>query len=332
MEGIVGNEKVLSLLYEAARTERSAGCYLIAGAEGSGKRTVARLAAASLCCEAPREDGSPCLACHACRNILAGTHADVLELVPEEDKKLIPVERVRLFLKNTYVTPTESDWRVFIVDVADMNAQGQNAMLKSIEEVRSKSVFFLLTTELSLVLPTVRSRSVILRTESLSPDVICNALSQTGDTPKRAERIEAAARLCGGSLGKARTLLRSDKFFEKREVVLSYFDALESGAGFTKLSLIVPPGSYERRDLADFLTMMKLCLADLIKRHYDPDASPAFFPDDERYSVLSEIINPEKAAELFTLTEELIVSAENANVFTSLSRFHFQAQYLTKIA
>ena len=331
METIIGNRDVLSLLYEAARTEKPAGCYIIAGEEGSGKRSIARLAAAAFCCDNRHEDGSPCLVCRNCRNILGGTHVDVRELTPEKDKKLIPVDDVRSFLKTTYVMPVESDWRAFLIDASALNTQGQNALLKSIEEVRPRSVFFLLTTDLSALLPTVRSRSVILRTEALSPELILQELlTGTSRNDALTARANAAAALSGGSLGKARALLSDHKFFAKRDLVLSYFDTVASGGGFTRLCAMVPPGESNRQEYTSFLAMAKLALRDILRRIGDPEASPLFFPEGEGFTDLAFAPSLRRANALFALTEELLSDAENANIFTGLSRFHREARDLTK--
>ncbi|MBP5289509.1 MAG: hypothetical protein J6Z79_06540 [Clostridia bacterium] len=331
MEEIIGNRETLALLYGAAKSEKPAGCYIIAGAEGSGKRSIARLAAAAFCCVSRHPDGSPCLTCRNCRNILSGTHVDVRELNPEKDKKWIPVEDVRQFLKVTYLAPVEGDWRAYLIDASALNTQGQNALLKSIEEVRPRSVFFLMATDLSALLPTVRSRSVILKTEALSSDIICGALQkEAGNRAKYAERIPVAAALSRGSLGMARKLLHSDRFFSTRATVLSYFDTILSGGGFIKLCAVAPPGAMNRQEYIDFLTMARTCLRDLLRRKNDPGAAPLIFPDEELFSDLATVIHLRRGVELFDLTEELLANADNANVFTGLSRYHRGMQGLTK--
>ncbi len=331
VEELIGNREALSLLYDAARREMPAGCYVIAGEEGSGKRSIARLGAAAFCCENKKADGAPCLACRNCRNILSGTHVDVRELDPEKDKKFIPVDDVRQFLKATYVAPVEGDWRIFLINASALNTQGQNALLKSIEEVRPRSVFFLMAQDLSVLLPTVRSRSVILRTEALSPLAITQVLKkETGNSEVLARRAGIAAALCGGSLGKARELLRSDRFFDQREEVLAYFRALSARCGFTKLCTIVSPADTKRQDYTDFLTLAKLCLRDLLRKQNDPGATPEVFSPGEEYEDLAAVVQPARACALFDLTEELLSEADNANVFTGLSRFHREAQFLTQ--
>ena len=328
---IVGNRSLLSVLFSAAAEERPAGCYVIAGERGSGKRTAARLAAAAFCCENRGKDGAPCLACRNCRNVMTGVHVDVRELFPAEGKKLIPVEEVRLFLRATYVSPTESDWRAFIVDMSAVNTQGQNAMLKSIEEVRPRSVFFLLTDDLSKLLPTVLSRSVVLHTEELSPELIRQELLRdAGQSKTLAARAEDAARMAGGSLGRARALFRDDRYFAEREQMLRYFAAIGDGAGFTKLSLLYPPGEMQREGLADFFTMACSALRDLLVCRFAPENSPVFFPDDETFRQLCAVIDPGRASELYRLADEGIFSADSANVFMSVSFFHLQAQALAK--
>jgi len=173
MEALIGNQSAWNTLLSAIRENRVAGCYLIEGADGTGKLTVARLAAAALCCTSPKADASPCLACHSCKNILRGNYIDVTELRPPEEGKQISVDQIREMLQYTHITSTEGDWRIFIIDESHkMKKESQNALLKSIEEPGERTVFFLLTNDKTKLLPTVRSRAVTLRTEPLSDEEV----------------------------------------------------------------------------------------------------------------------------------------------------------------
>ena len=329
MKYLIGNHTLWETLLSAIREKRVAGCYLIEGADGTGKLTIARLASAALCCTNPNADATPCLVCHSCQNILRGSYIDVTEIRPEEEGKRIGVDQIRDMLQFTHVTPTEGEWRIFIIDDSQcMKKESQNALLKSIEEPGDKTVFFLLTNDKTKLLPTVRSRSVSLRTSPLTDEEMKLALSHENLEEKRLKEIVL---LSGGSLGKAKELLQNETSLEFRKIVLDYFQAIMNGAGFTKLSLIFPPASTSRKDLTLFLPMVKSALRDLICCRVEENTSPHFFTDEKFLRDLSSIISVKEATKLFDMCDELLRSAEqNVNVFSALSGFHLVAQNLTK--
>lgn len=329
MKNLIGNHTLWNTLLSAIQQKRVAGCYLIEGADGTGKLTVARLAAAALCCTNPNSDSSPCLRCHSCQNILRGSYIDATEIRPEEEGKRIGVDQIRDILQFTHVTPVEGEWRIFIIeDSQNMKKESQNALLKSIEEPGDKVVFFLLTNDKTKLLPTVRSRAVSLRTAPLTEEEMRLALSESNLDENRLKEIIL---LSVGSLGKAKELLQNETSMEFRKLVLDYFQAIMNGAGFTKLSLVLPPASTSRKDLALVLPMVKSALRDLICFRVEGRVVPRFFTDEKFLSDLSSIISVKEATKLFDMCDELLRSAEqNVNVFSALSGFHLIAQNLTK--
>ena len=329
MEELIGNDGAKSTLFSAIRNNRCAGCYLIEGAEGTGKLTLARMAAATIACEHREAEGRACFSCHSCRSIMNGNHIDVIELRPEENGKAITVDAVRALLKNTHNTPTEADWHIFIIENCDcMNKQAQNALLKSIEEPYEKTVFFLLTVDKTKLLPTVKSRSVMLRTEPLSKELLVSILKKE-QFPL--QRIEEAAILSGGSLGKARDLLQDNELPRLRNKVLSYFSAIMNGASFTRLCQVISPDYCTRKEFSALLPFIKEALRDLICVASGRNDSVHFFTDRSMLFDLASIINLPNAVLLFDSVENMMLSIEqNANVFTSVSALHLAAQNLTK--
>ena len=329
IEPIIGNRKLLEAFLSAICTNRVAGCYIIEGAAGTGKRTVARYIAAALCCPHRKADGTPCLSCHSCRSIENNGHIDVFTLLPTEDKKNVTIENTRQMLQNLYIHPAESDWRIFIIpDSHRLSEKIQNALLKSIEEPPENTVFFLLTEDRSRLLPTVRSRAVHFRTEPLSAEEIRSALQNSG---LPAEQLEDAVLFSAGSLGQAKVIAKDSAFHQLRTKVLDYFKAVSEGAGFTRLCLFFPPASTTRSDLEKIFPIMKLAFRDLLYFRFGGDGTPSFFPRGELLKDLTSIIPPEKALKLFQLSDELTVRvSQNANVFSALTEFHLAVKKLTR--
>ncbi len=329
MHPIIGNTALIRTLVSAYRENRLTGSYLIEGPDGTGKLTIVRYLAALMNCDHKTSENEPCFKCPNCRNVLAGNHVDVHELRPEEEGKRIPVASVREFLQNTYILPSQSNWRIFIIEDSEcMKKEAQNALLKSIEEPRENTVFFLLTKDKTSLLPTVRSRCVGLKTELLSRETIFDALMREG---AKEDLAREAALLSGGSLGLAKQILYDGKAHEARERVLLYFRALLNADGFTKLSLILPPGGMNRKDLSVILPLMKLAIRDLTVARFADGTKPDFFTDEEFRRQLSALISPSAALRMYEMVEDLERATEgNVNLFSALSGFHLTAEKLTK--
>jgi len=68
--------------------------------------------------------------------------------------------------------PAMNRGKVFVVEQAElMNAQAQNAMLKTLEEPAGRTLIILLTDQPGLILQTVRSRSQLIRFATLDREV-----------------------------------------------------------------------------------------------------------------------------------------------------------------
>ncbi len=103
--------------------------WLFTGPPGSGRSNAAVAFAAALQCET----ASGCGECHACRTVLAGSHADVA--VIRTEKLSIGVDEVRDLVRRAALAPVGRRWQILIVEDADrLTEEACNALLKAIEE------------------------------------------------------------------------------------------------------------------------------------------------------------------------------------------------------
>lgn len=173
---LFGHHEAERLLADALGTGRMHHGWIIGGAGGIGKATLAyRVARAALAKPAERNASSLEIATEtsAARQVRALSHPGLLVIRRPylvKDKRIaatIPVDevrRLRTFL--SHAADTES-WRIVIVDSADeLNVNAANALLKSLEEPPPRTVFLLVSSEPGRLLPTIRSRC---RTLDLAP-------------------------------------------------------------------------------------------------------------------------------------------------------------------
>lgn len=200
-EGLLGNERLKENLRVSVGRGRAAHFYLISGPAGSGKKTLAKLLSAALQC---RGEDKPCLACPACRKVLNDTHPDCITVV-DPDHKTVAVDIVRDARADMYVMPNEGQKKIYIFP-QELRIEGQNALLKILEEPPEYGVFILLTDNPEKLLPTVRSRCTELNLLALPDRVLTKALQK--EFPDADESsIAAAVSRSGGFLGQAKTLL-----------------------------------------------------------------------------------------------------------------------------
>jgi DNA polymerase III subunit delta' len=221
---LFGHREAEATLLNAYRSGRIPHAWLIGGAQGIGKATLAYRMARfvlshgnPLASEVQRADNlgvdpkSP-----TARRIAAGAHGGLLVLQRTPNDKgvmrtVITVDETRETIGFFGSTAAAEGWRVCIVDTVDeLNPNAANALLKTLEEPPRQSLFLLVSHALGRVLPTILSRCRRLSLRPLATaDVIQAASRATGlanDDPALLEATEAAE----GSVARALTLLGGD--------------------------------------------------------------------------------------------------------------------------
>jgi DNA polymerase-3 subunit delta' len=218
---LFGHREAETTLLNAYRSGRIPHAWLIGGAQGIGKATLAyRMARFVL---AHRNPGATDVQ-HAetlnvdpadpvARHVAAGAHGGLLTLERTLNDKgvmrtFITVDETRETISFFGSTAAVEGWRVCVVDTVDeLNANAANALLKILEEPPQQSLFLLVSHAPARVLPTILSRCRRLALRPLeTSDVIRGASQAAGiaiDDPALSEAAEAAE----GSVARALTLL-----------------------------------------------------------------------------------------------------------------------------
>ena len=200
LRDIVGHAAVLELISRAVDRNTLPQSLIFAGPSGVGKHKAAVALAQLVNCQS-RVDGDACGTCPSCSRIARRVHPDILFIDPEESGS-IKIDQVREAISASGYRPFEGRRRVIIIDQAEaMVANGQDALLKTLEEPPAASVFILVTSLPDLLLPTVRSRCQRLRFGRLAPGDVAAVLKERhGFSDAEAH---AAASLSDGSIGRA---------------------------------------------------------------------------------------------------------------------------------
>lgn len=242
---LLGNDRLKQNLAQSIGAGHISHFYLISGPAGSGKHTLARLLAAAILC---REQSKPCLSCGPCRKVMEGSHPDLIT-VEDPEHKNVAVKIVRQMRDDMFIRPNESDYKIYMFP-QELGTEGQNALLKILEEPPHYGVFLLLTDNPEKLLPTVRSRCTELKMQALSSDILRPYLRR--EFPQAAEEdLEVAIFRSGGFLGQAMEYLHSGgQMLPQTEDFLRAFGARDA---LLLTEVLVPMEKWKRDQLLEIL-------------------------------------------------------------------------------
>ncbi len=250
---IEGHDTIRQMFAQALARNRLASTFLFVGPASIGKRKFAIMLAKTLLCQ--RNDPAemnPCGVCEDCQQVDALSHPDLLTIQRPKDRTRIPVElligddkhRMRAGLcHDISLRPFRGRRKVAILDDADdLNVEGANCLLKTLEEPPPDSVIILISQSEQRQLPTIRSRSQIIRFAPLSDEIVARLLLQLEWVTDPAE-AQKLARQSKGSLARA-DQLRDESLQAVAELLIG---------GIAKRDF---PSVQLAKDVADYLQKM----------------------------------------------------------------------------
>ena len=212
--------------------------------------TAISLAGALLC----RKGGAAmCGDCPACRKVLVGEHPDLMLYDPEKNKDIYKKDSVRDLRADLYRTPVEAARKVAILQLAErLPAEGQNLLLKIIEEPPADTFFIFTVQNRYRLLPTVLSR------------VTCYALPPAGaeDCLRRMrelapghteEELNRALLRCGGIPETGAALLKDPAIQKRYAAAEEMLAGLAMGNGYRILAAAAPM----ERDRAGYTALLE---------------------------------------------------------------------------
>lgn len=196
---------------------------LLHGQPGLGKEAFAWRLAQTLICAHPVA-GDACGECKSCRLYLAGTHPDLRAIGLEEDSRQITVDQIRSVGAFLALRPHTAARKVIIIAPADaMNLSAANSLLKVLEEPPLGSVLLLVSSRMTRLPATIRSRCAAVGFRIPPGAEAAVWLSEQGVTA-----AEAVLDAAGGAPLAALDVDRSNGLADRDEV-LRAFEAVGTG-------------------------------------------------------------------------------------------------------
>lgn len=221
-EEIIGQTLPKKILSTQLKDNKINHAYIFYGKDGVGKMTMAKKFSQYIVCE----NKNACGNCPKCKQFLLGTVDDFKIIDILDDKTEILVEQIREVVNDVYIKPYIYNKKIYIVNNADkMNIKAQNAFLKVLEEPPQYAVFILIATNISKILPTIKSRGVEVRFSDLKPQELKQIIknSYNMDLP------DTIATVSDGSVSLAYSeLTNSDASIVRENIIKSFISLLKT--------------------------------------------------------------------------------------------------------
>ena len=176
--------------------------YIFAGTPGTGKTTIARVAAKTLLCPNKKDD---CL-CDVCRSVIEDNNPDVYEINCAVNNGVDNVRENIVALAR--LAPVSGKYKIFILDECHMlTTQAQTSLIKLVEEPPHFVKFFFCTTESNKILRAIQTRCQIFSMKKLSDYHMFEMLKDVCESEDFKYESEALDIIVKESEGSARTAL-----------------------------------------------------------------------------------------------------------------------------
>ena len=232
LSSLFGQEPAIGVLRRALEGGRLPGAYLFVGTAGVGKLSLGQAFAQAATCLNPVETPfDSCGVCDSCRRAENGTHPEIVTVRPAGEQMQIwqfwdrDGKPPGVLSRTMHYGPSIGKRRIFLIEKAEtLNESAANSLLKVLEEPPPYVVFVLLAPSSSRVLPTIVSRSQMVRVRALPVEELADyAAQKTGIDRERALLLSAYAE---GRIGQAMTFALNPVVKEEIDRVLDFAEGI----------------------------------------------------------------------------------------------------------
>lgn len=172
----------------------------------------------------------------------------------------IKKEEIEEIIENSFSKPYSGSHKIVIIDDFDkVTVEGQNALLKTLEEPMDYLILILISSTMKKILPTIISRCRVLKFSDVTGDRIEDFLKKKNITEKNARLF---SRLSNGNVSLALKYSEDPELLSKREDLIKVLDKMIRNTEFIFDEFIFFKDN--REDFAEILNFMLTWYLDLI--------------------------------------------------------------------
>lgn len=278
---VVGHKNIIQYIGNAVTSGAVSHAYILNGERGSGKKLLANLFAMSLQCQNRDEDGDACGKCQSCKQAVSGNQPDIIR-VTHEKPTTISVDDIREQVNNDIqIKPYSSPYKIYIIAEADMmSVQAQNALLKTIEEPPEYAVIILLTENAETLLPTIRSRCVMLKLRNIKDQLVKKYLMEQMEIPDY--KADVCVAFAQGNMGKAIALATSEYFNEIKEEAVHLLQNIDDMQVEELMGAVKKCSAY-KMNISDYMDVIAIWYRDVLIYKATKNVDRVVFSDQMRY-------------------------------------------------
>ncbi|MCD8106496.1 MAG: AAA family ATPase [Oscillospiraceae bacterium] len=255
---IYSKDQISELVLSMRSRDRLCHSFLLVGDRGVGKKTAAKYMALEILCRGQGE--IPCGVCKDCRMILNNAHPDVITVSASGKSGNYRADDLRPLISDAYIASNEGGYKIYILpDIDKALPAAQNTLLKIFEEPPDHVIIIMTAEKLENVLPTVRSRAIVINVPEASEEDVVAALAERNIPKQDARR---AYQLFGGNIGACIDYLSggSDELYLR---VKSVSEALCRSDEYALMKLL---NETDRATAVELTTELSKVLSEAIKR------------------------------------------------------------------
>ena len=327
---IFGNEDTKKRLSAAIRSNTLPHAFIICGPRGSGKRTLAVEIARAVNCGG---SSLPCGFCATCRRIKEENFTDVKYLRRSGGKATIGVEELRDFKNDMFLSPTESAFKFYIIEEADLlTPSAQNALLKVLEEPPSGVLILLLSATGDGILTTIKSRTQHVSMQRFEADDIKRYLASKGKLlTQNQDKLTAILMCSDGRIGRTLELIGegAEDAEAQRRTTEAILLALRKNVPYSTLLAAIRMLPTKKDEFASAIESVISAIRDLILLKNTPNAPLIFYSDRDAAIALAEDFNLKRLLSVYdVMTRALEDNSRNVSVLSIITVIGAKIKFL----
>lgn len=255
---LVGHQKNLTYLSNISTSEKLSHAYLFVGPKHTGKTLFGRYFAKKLLCTGADR---LCDQCPSCRLFNAGNHPDFLS---DDGSEAIGIDQMRELIHFLELKPYQSKLKIALITHFErLSVAAANSFLKTLEEPAQNTILILTAENQRNLLPTIVSRSQLLKFSRVSKKETQAYLQNTLKVSK--DISEKALKVAGGRIGLALELSFDPEKLKKSETFLTEFEEVTWQNNLCQKLLYAENLAKDRDDFFQKLDFLEIYLADRLR-------------------------------------------------------------------